>query len=268
MIFKNHGVIHIKKDVKYMKYYKIIKDNDTFIGVITESDFRKYQRKHNILLVCNSKNAEYARYNDILYRDRSWMNPVNIHSNLEFISVDIVNITEDDYNSLVNMMNLNEEIKIISDEEPIIEDEIIENKPEKEVTIDFVRQVKITEMTNICKKTIIDGFNTSLSDGNFYHFSLTIEDQINLLNISNNIDNSDDKIIYHADGERCKYFSKDDMKLIITKANNFKMYHTTYFNCLKSYINSLSDINTISNITYGIQLPEKFTHVFLTTYKA
>ena len=154
-----------------MKYYKIIKDNDTFIGVITESDFRKYQRKHNILLVCNSKNAEYARYNDILYRDRSWMNPVNIHSNLEFISVDIVNITEDDYNSLVNMMNLNEEIKIISDEEPIIEDEIIENKPEKEVTIDFVRQVKITEMTNICKKTIIDGFNTSLSDGNFYHFS-------------------------------------------------------------------------------------------------
>ena len=81
------------------------------------------------------------------------------------------------------------------------------------------------------------------------------------------INTSDEKIIYHADGERCKYFSKDEMKMIIDKAMNFKTYHTTYFNGLKAYINSVNDIITIGDIKYGDKLPGKYTHAFLTQYE-
>lgn len=251
-----------------MKYYKLIKNNDTFIGIITENDFRKYQKKHNILLVTDSKLAEYARVGNELYRDHSWMKPINDNAKFKYDEVDIIAINESEYIALSVSISRNEEIHVISGndsvEEAEIEDVVAE---EKDITIEYVKETKIWDMKMICNKTITDGFNIALSDGNFYHFSLTIEDQINLLNISNTLNNSDDKIIYHADGERCKYFSREDMKLIIDKALNFKTYHTTYFNCLKAYINSMNDITEINNITYGITLPSKYSHVFLTTYE-
>ena len=241
-----------------MRYYKIIKDNDTFIGVITEKDFRKYQKENNILLVSDSNNADYVRFENFLYRDRTWMPPIEKNDKYKYEDVDIINITDEEYNTLLNAIKRNEEIKVITEEE------IVEET--KDVTIDYVKDVKILDMSIKCNETIINGFNITLSDGNLYHFSLSIEDQINLLNINNTINNSNDKIIYHADGERCRYFSREDMKMIIDKALKFKTYHTTYFNGLKSYIQSLNDIITINNITYGIKLPDKFTHVFLTEY--
>jgi len=250
-----------------MRYYKIIKDNDTFITVITEKDFRKYQKANNILLVCDSKNAEYVRFGNILYRDKSWMPPVVKNDKYKYEEADIINITEEEYNALLSAIKRNEEIKVITDEEIVeeVKEDIVEE--EKDITVDYVKNVKILDMSIECNKTITDGFDITLSDGNLYHFSLSMEDQINLLNINNTINTSNDKIIYHADGERCRYFSREDMKMIIDKALKFKTYHTTYFNGLKSYIQSLNDIIVINNITYGIKLPDKFTHVFLTEYE-
>lgn len=249
-----------------MRYYKLIKNNDTFIGVITENDFRKYQKKHNIFLVCDSKSAQFVRFNNILYRDRAWMQPIDENIPCTYEEIDVINIEETDYNTILSAME--KEIEIIETEAEITveEEDVIEEYIEEDVTIDYVKDVKILEMSKVCKKVITEGFDIILNDGNNYHFSLTIEDQINLLNISNMM-TTDEKIIYHADGERCRYFSKEDMSMIINKANNFKTYHTTYFNCLKAYITTLRDFETIESITYGIDLPDKFNHVFLTNYK-
>lgn len=65
-------------------------------------------------------------------------------------------------------------------------------------------------------------------------------------------------IPYHADGELCKFYSTDDITTISTGATNFKTYHVSYFNSLKSYIESLDDIETISAITYGSEIPSEY----------
>jgi hypothetical protein len=39
-----------------MKYYKILVDSN-YIGVATTTDFRRYQKKHNIIIVSDENNA-------------------------------------------------------------------------------------------------------------------------------------------------------------------------------------------------------------------
>ena len=36
------------------------------------------------------------------------------------------------------------------------------------------------------------------------------------------------------------------------------MYHTTYFNSLKHYIESLDTIDAVANIQYGVEIPETY----------
>jgi predicted DNA-binding ArsR family transcriptional regulator len=40
--------------------------------------------------------------------------------------------------------------------------------------------------------------------------------------------------------------------------NKHKTYHTTYYNSLKNYINSLQTIEEIAAITYGIEIPDEY----------
>lgn len=64
--------------------------------------------------------------------------------------------------------------------------------------------------------------------------------------------------LYHADGELCKFYSAEDINIIITTATQFKTYQISYFNALKAYIESLDDMNEISAITYGIDIPAEY----------
>lgn len=252
-----------------MKYYKLL-DGNEFIGVITDKDFRKNQKKNNILLVSSSESADYARFKNELYRDRSWMKPVDDNRKFPYKNVDIINITEEEYNTLLGIIETGEKVHVDDTVEDSVVDEVepeIELDAQGNVTLEFVKRMKISEMRKICNATITGGCDISLSNGNDYHFSMSIEDQINLLNIRSLINLSDDKIIYHADGERCEYFSREDMMMILDKTHRFKTYHTTYFNGLKAYINSLTDITTIAKIEYGVELPGKFTHAFLKNYE-
>ena len=243
-----------------MRYYKIIND-DTFIGIITENDFRKYQHKNNILLVCNPKEAQYVRYNNILYRDKSWMNPV-VTDKKQYMNVDIINITKDEYDMLYKAIENNEELNIVDeyDDKNIIEDIIEESSKlsnEDGATLNFIIDMKIKEMSKACNKSIIGGFDIVLTDGLIHHFSLSLEDQLNLLVASNKF-NDNGEFLYHADNEPYKYYDKYDVKLIIDTVDEFKKFHTVYFNCLKMYIKSLTDIKVISEITYGIELPDDY----------
>ena len=55
-----------------------------------------------------------------------------------------------------------------------------------------------------------------------------------------------------------KYYSINDMDKIIEMANLFKTYHISYFNSLKGYIESLQDMEVISAISYGDEIPEEY----------
>jgi len=112
-------------------------------------------------------------------------------------------------------------------------------------------------MSYQCNKTIENGFDIETEDG-VHHYSYALEDQLNLMNLSAAIARGEEQLSYHADDELCRFYTAAEINEIISTGNAWKTYHTTYFNALKAYINSLETIEEISTITYGIELPEEF----------
>lgn len=235
-----------------MKYYKVIKESE-FIGVGTSHELRRFQKKHKILLACDESQAQYIQISEKLYHAQ-WMLPETINNNRKL--ADVIEISETEYDALHSAIESGEDISIEEEipqdeEEPIIDENI-------EVTVDFVKSKKINEMSNICNKTIINGFDVVLSDGESHHFSLTTQDQLNLITLTTLVSSGETNIPYHADGELCKFYSPEDITKISTEATNFKTYQVSYFNSLKAYIESMSDIETISDCYYDMGIPEEY----------
>lgn len=126
------------------------------------------------------------------------------------------------------------------------------------IRVEYVKAMKLAEMSNTCNTVITKGFDAVLSDGETHHFSLTTQDQLNLITLSTMLASGETAIPYHADNELCKFYSADDISTIITSATTFKTYHVSYFNALKAYIESINTIEEISAITYGIEIPADY----------
>lgn len=211
-----------------MKYYKVIKDKE-FIGVGTTLNLRRFQNKHQIILICNESQVQYIQLDDVLYR-ANWMWPETTNS-VKYEIADVIRIEKDEYDLLLKAVETNEEIAI--EEEPVIE---VEPVVVEEPTIDYVRSSKITELKHDCNKAITNGIDIKLSDGETRHFSMSLEDQINLLTAAYLKDES--------------VYSTKDMKTIIAKTNAFKNSHIAKFKQLKNRVSSLNTIQEISAVNY------------------
>ncbi len=234
-----------------MKYYKIIDQNE-FIGICTTLDMRKFQKKHSIFLVCEEEEAQYVQCNGAMYH-ALWMLPVDPNAQ-EVPVVQITEIAQSEYNALYEAIKSDEPIEV--EPEPIPEEPEVDETTS--ITIGYIKESKIKEMKAECNKAITNGFDIKLSDGKTYHFSLTIQDQLNLITSAQMVSDGTEEIPYHADGELCKYYASIDMEKIIEKANAFKTYHVAYFNSLKAYINSLRSIDKVAAISYGDGIPSKY----------
>ena len=78
-----------------MSFYKIIRDS-TIIGVCTEADFRRWQAKHNIIVVSDRDRVEAVDYNGTIYHD-SWMAD---SGHIPYETASVTEITEEDYNAI------------------------------------------------------------------------------------------------------------------------------------------------------------------------
>lgn len=230
-----------------MKYYKMI-DNNTIVGAISSNDFIRYQAFNDCFLFCDETKGEYVAYNGALYRS-TWMRPITMLQ--DYIEVTIVEITEEEYQILRAAIDNNETIVIDGED-----DEPIEEEEEPSIELEFVRTSKINEMSMACRRTIEAGFDLALR-GEAHHFSLTTQDQLNLISLSA-MTQKQNLIPYHADGEECIFYTSDEINLIVETAANLKMYQTTYFNSLKNYINALDTIQAIAAIEYGIPIPDEY----------
>lgn len=230
-----------------MNYYKIIADRQ-FIGIANSFDLRRYQHKNKILLVCDESKAQYIQCNDNFYHAK-WMLPINTNK-IDYEIVDVIQIDETEYKAILDIIKAGKEVEILPEDEEIEELPIEEN----DITVDYVRATKIKELSNKCKQIIINGFDLVLSDGATYHFSLTTQDQLNLITLAAMLDSGESEIPYHADGELCRFYTNADIENIIESATRFKTFHVSYFNSLKNYVNSL-DIDDVKNIDYGVEIP-------------
>lgn len=158
-------------------------------------------------------------------------------------------ITEVDVSDILQFENL-----IVSNEEEA--EELI--NPNIEVLI----ANKNKELSELCEQTIFNGIDVTLTDGTTKHFSLKIEDQMNLNGLVSQISlgniNAEDGVPYHADGEICTMFSIADFTLIANTASAFKVQQTTYCNHLMAYVKSLTTKEEIDSVTYGQELTGEF----------
>ena len=240
-----------------MTYYKII-CGDTFVGIGTTKDLRKHQKKHNLMLSATEDEAQCISINEELFKD-TWMVALSTDE-VTAEPATIKAITKEDYDALLDAMERGEEIEAAPEEEPE-EEEVVEEVSEseaEEVTADYIRNIKIKEMSLACNKAITGGFDIELSDGVQHHFSMTLQDQANLNAASMQVLNGDSEVPYHADNEEYRTFSAEDMIAVIGAANTHKMRNLAYFGCLKSWLTSLVRIKSIQSVEYGSEIPKKY----------
>ena len=239
-----------------MTYYKVIKDNE-FVGIGTSYELRKYQLKHGILLVADDNTAQYIQINDKLYRD-NWFKVLTTNT-IEYETASISVIDESEYQQLFEAIDAGEEISNVTNDEDTYyqeDDNVVDS--DSIITLDYLKTQKIKEMSYYCNQAIVNGFDVELSDGRTHHFSLTVQDQLNLITLSSLAASGVDNIPYHADGELCEFFSVNDIQTIVKAATELKTYHTTYYNSLKLFIQSLGDRDDVANVIYGANIPDEY----------
>lgn len=127
-----------------------------------------------------------------------------------------------------------------------------------EYPLEDIKANKIAEMSEMCRASIIAGFDVVLSDGKSRHYSMTVEDQLNINSLYGLLAAGMEQVPYHADGDVCEYYSAADFGLIVQNAAAHKTYQESYFNSLKTYINSKRTAATVDEIYYGVEIPEQY----------
>ena len=209
------------------------------------------------MLVASDENtAQYIQVNDKLYRD-NWFKALASNA-IVYEKADISVIDESEYRQLFEAIDKGEEISILTESDNDCEQEEIITANETDITVEYLKSQKIKEMSYICNQMIVNGFDIELSDKKLHHFSLTVQDQLNLITLSAMVSSGETVIPYHADNELCEYFSANDIGLVIKTSTELKAYHTTYYNSLKLYIQSLDNRETIADVYYGMRIPEEY----------
>ncbi len=157
------------------------------------------------------------------------------HVNRKNVKVVTINkISENEFNRLKGLLNSGKSITADSEALAAAINKVINN------------------LSDTCNNKIVEGLSIRLSDGKKHSFRLTVEDQLNLLNLENQLNNSTNQIfVYHETGEPCRVFSRAEMSKIIKAFRQHTLYHTTYFNVAKQYVKSLVDIDKVNAFTYG-----------------
>lgn len=125
-----------------------------------------------------------------------------------------------------------------------------------EPTLQELQVSKLSVINLACNVAIVAGCDVPLTDGNVEHFSLSETDQINLSAAVAAVQAGAAAYPYHADGELCKLYPADDIVLIGTAATKHKLYHTTYCNHLRAWVQRVETVEELDTIYYGAELPE------------
>lgn len=133
-------------------------------------------------------------------------------------------------------------------------------------TLEEIKASKKMEISATCEQVIYSGCDVTLSDGELHHFSLTEKDQLNLFGKQAQMAAGAEQFEYHADGQPCQYYSREDMENIIGSAMWYVSYHTTYCNSLNMWIAGCESVEEVQEIFYGADVPEEYRSEVLNAY--
>ena len=124
---------------------------------------------------------------------------------------------------------------------------------------------KIAEIKQECEEYIYAGTDVTYADDTTEHFTYTLADQSNISEMFTAIMAGATEYPYHADGEICKIYTKEQIVTIYGTLSLFKTEATTYHNSLKAQINAMTDIDAISATKFK---ETELTGEYLTNYTA
>lgn len=136
-------------------------------------------------------------------------------------------------------------------------------------TLEELQAAKKQEVNAACNKTIVEGFDVKLSDGQIHHFTMKEEDQIAFLTCLALISKGETAIPWHPNGsstQPCVFYSTDDMQKITDAAYEHRTFHTTYCNSLKIWVEAMETAEELQEIYYGADVPETYQSDVLKAY--
>ena len=136
-------------------------------------------------------------------------------------------------------------------------------------TLEELQAAKKQEVNAACNKTIVEGFDVKLSDGQIHHFTMNEEDQIAFLTCLALISKGETAIPWHPNGsstQPCVFYSTDDMQKITDAAYEHRTFHTTYCNSLKIWVEATETAEELQEIYYGADVPETYQSDVLKAY--
>lgn len=209
--------------------YKIIQNNKV-IDVVRHPHFVRFLSSGHIAM------TDKTSAQGIVGSDNEAIYSFKVHDKYQTVSIE--ETTPEEFERLHGLLSSDQDVSA------------------DEALLATIRANVIKRLSSICKSKITSGFSVVLSDGGLYNFKLTTEDQLNLIAIENQLNAGAETFIYHATDKPCRFFSRDDMIKIINTFRRHTLYHTTYFNVAKQYINSIVDVEKINRFIYGTDVSE------------
>ena len=130
---------------------------------------------------------------------------------------------------------------VLNDDGSKIVDVVATSEP-----IDKVISQKKAELSAECEKAIVAGVDVGDA-----HYSLTIEDQANILAWMA-VAQTGKAVPYHCDGQPCRVYTADEFMEVANAAVAYKTHHTTYCNLLMRQVEAMTDADEVKAVQYGI----------------
>ena len=97
-----------------MKYYKIRREG-AVVAVCSELDFRRWQKKHSVIVVSDANRVEAVQVGEIFYHD-AWMAAES--GSIDSIPAEVIEISEEEYAALAERLKTEEEFSEVVEVEP------------------------------------------------------------------------------------------------------------------------------------------------------
>lgn len=175
----------------------------------------------------------------ILYNDKRFITNSE-HPNDDWFG-DADYVIPDDSELAQKIIRLYPNFEFVFDDDGNIADVIETSKP-----IDKVISQKKVELSAECEKTIVAGVDVGDA-----HYSLTIEDQANILAWMA-VAQTGKAVPYHSDGQPCRIYTAEEFMKVANAAVAFKTAQTTYCNLLMRQVEAMTDVNEVKAVKYGV----------------
>ena len=113
------------------------------------------------------------------------------------------------------------------------------------ISAEDIIPTKKEELSKACEATIIAGVDVGDA-----HYSLTIEDQANILALTP-LAQAGNSVFYHSDSNMCCEYSPDEFNKIVNAVTAHKTLQTTYCNLLMRQVEEMSDVEEVKAVEYG-----------------